>query len=276
MIVMKIIMPVFSATGNTATIAKAIEKAFTEMGADVTTSDITPNAARKEKIDFRPYQAVVFGAPIHSWRAPRAVREWMRTLDGQGKKCAMFFTFGGFQVHPTHYSTRKILEEQNFSVVSSAEFLGAHTFNLGGWKAMEGRPDAPDLEVAQEFARATYKRFAGEDDGILGELEKTEHAEDALDAIETFRFNVLTQLPTRQGEACSLCMACEENCPTGAMQAESGEADKGKCIGCLACVANCPENAIKINDMSDSWAFKLELENTTEEGLKEKRSKVYL
>ncbi len=239
-------------------------------------SDITPYAARKERIDFGPYQAVVFGAPIHSWRAPRAVREWMRTLDGQGKKCAMFFTFGGFQVHPTHYSTRQILEEQNFSVVSSAEFLGVHTFNLGGWKAMKGRPDALDLEVAEEFARATYKRFTGEDDAVLGELEKTDHTEEALDAIETFRFNVLTQLPTRQGEACSLCMACEEICPTGAMQAEIGEADKGKCIGCLACVANCPENALKINDMSDSWAFKLELENTTEKGLKEKRSKIYL
>jgi hypothetical protein len=46
----------------------------------------------------------------------------------------MFFTYGGFGVHPTHYSTRQILKEQNFIVVSSAEFLGAHTFNLGGWR----------------------------------------------------------------------------------------------------------------------------------------------
>ena len=273
---MKVLIFYFSATGNTATIAKVIGNEFTEMGVDVTLSDITPHASRKGGIDLEPYQAVFFGAPIHSWRAPRVVREWMRTLDGQGKKCGMFFTFGGFQVHPTHYSTRQILEEQNFVVVSSAEFLGAHTFNLGGWKAMGGRPAALDFEVAKEYARVTYKRFMGEDDGILGELEKTEHTEEHLDSIETFRFNVLRQLPHRDGEECSMCMVCEELCPTGAMKAESGEADKGKCIACLACMANCPENVLKINDMSDSWSFKLEMEKTTEESLKGKQSKIYL
>lgn len=273
---MNVLILYFSATGNTATIANVIEKKFTEMGAEVTMFDITPYAARKLKVDLEPYQAILFGSPIHSWRAPREVREWMRTLDGKGKKCAMFFTFGGFQVHPTHYSTRQILEEQNFIVVSSAEFLGAHTFNLGGWKAMEGRPDALDFDVAKEYALVTYKRFTGEDDGILGELEKTEHTEEQLDSIEIFRFNILTKLPSRDGEECSMCLVCEELCPTSAMEAESGEADKGKCIACLACVANCPENVLKINDMSDRWPFKLEMEKTTEENLKEQKSKIYL
>jgi len=273
---MKILILYFSATGNTATVAKEIEQEFMKLGAEVTLSDITPHTARKEEIDFDSYQAVVFGSPIHSWRAPRTVREWMKTLDGQGKRCAMFFTFGGFQVHPTHYSTRRILEEQNFIVVSSAEFLGAHTFNLGGWKAVEGRPDAPDLEVAKEYARTTYRRFTGEDEGILGELEKTGHTEEHLDAIEAFRFKVLTQLPTREGQECSMCMLCEERCPTGAMEAQSGEADKERCIGCLSCVANCPDGVLKINDMSDSWSLKLQMEQDTEESLKRKKSRLYL
>ena len=103
------------------------------------------------------------------------MREWLRTLNGQGKKCSMFFTYGGFGVHPTHYSTRQMLEEQHFHVVSSAEFLGAHTFNLGGWKAMKGRPDERDVAVAQECVERTYKRFTDEDESLLGELEKTEH-----------------------------------------------------------------------------------------------------
>jgi menaquinone-dependent protoporphyrinogen IX oxidase/ferredoxin len=273
---MKVLILYFSATGNTAKIAKVIEEKFTELGIEVNTSDITSYAARRRKVDLEPYQALVLGAPIHSWRAPRVVREWLRTLHGQRKKCSMFFTYGGFAVHPAHYSTRQILEEQDFIVVSSAEFLGAHTFNLGGWKAMEGRPDALDFEVANEYADITYKRFTGEDDGILGELEKTAHTEKELDSIETFRFNVLTQLPTRGGEGCSMCMVCEELCPTGAMDARSGEADKGKCIACLACVANCPDNVLKINDMSNSWSFKLEMEKVTEASIKERKSEIYL
>jgi flavodoxin/ferredoxin len=272
---MKVLILYFSATGNTAKIANVIKKKFTKMGAEVTTIDITSLADRQQKIDLEPYQAVVFGSPIHSWRAPRVVREWLRTLDGEGKKCSMFFTYGGFGVHPTHYSTRRILEEQKFSVVSSAEFLGAHTFNLGGWKAMEDRPGEFDFEVAKDYVGITYKRFTGEDDRVLGELERTEYTEEQLDSIETFRFKVLTQLPSRTGTACSMCMACEESCPTGAMDAESGEADKEKCIGCLACVANCPENVLKINDMSDSWSFKLEMEKSSEESIKGQKSKIY-
>ncbi len=272
---MKVLILYFSATGNTAKIAKVIEEEFTKMSAVVTTSDITSLADRQPNIDLEPYQAVVFGAPIQSRRAPRVVREWLKTLDGQGKKCSMFFTYGGFGAHPTHFSTRQILKEQNFSVVSSAEFLGAHTFNLGGWKALENRPNELDFKVAKDYVALTCKRFTGEDSRILGELEKTEYTEEQLDSAETLRFKVLTRLPTRAGEGCSMCLVCEESCPTGAMEAESGEADKEKCIACLACVSNCPEEVLKINDMSNSWSHKLDNEKVTEESLKEQESKIY-
>ena len=272
---MKVLILYFSATGNTAKIAKVIEEKFKEEGVYVTMSDITPLAERQGQIDFEPYQAVVFGAPTHTRRAPRIMREWLRTLDGQGKKCSMFFTYGGFGVHPTHYSTRQILKEQNFIVVSSAEFLGAHTFNLGGWRALENRPNSLDFEVVKDYVELTCKRFTGEDERILGELEKTVYTEEQLDWAESLRFKNLTQLPTRGGEECSLCLECEQLCPTGAMQAESGEADKEKCIACLACVSNCPENALKINDMSSSWSRKLANEKVTEESIKERKSKIY-
>lgn len=273
---MKVLIAYFSATGNTQRIAHAIGATLTEMGCEVVMYDITPYASRRKKINLKQYHFILFGAPIHSWRAPRVVREWMKTLEGQGKKCSMFFTYGGFGVHPTHYSTRRILEERGFTVVASAEFLGAHTFNIGGWKAMEGRPDESDFEVAKEFAGITFRRFTGEDDKITGEFERTDHTEEQLDSIEPFRFKILTRLPARGGKECGMCMICEEKCPAGAMNAESGTADKEKCIACLACVANCPESALEINDMSDSWSFKLEMEKITEDGMKGKKSRIYL
>ena len=83
---MKILIPFFSATENTAKIAKVIRKSFENLGADVEELDITSNGDRESRIDLDPYDAVVFGAPIHSNRAPRIVREWLMTLDGGGKK----------------------------------------------------------------------------------------------------------------------------------------------------------------------------------------------
>jgi ferredoxin len=274
--VMKILLIYFSATGNTANMVKVAKERFMELGVEVDEHDITSYSARQAEIDLRQYQAMVLGVPIHSHRAPRVVREWLRTLDGNGKKCSMFFTYGGFGVHPAHYSTRQILEEQGFVVVSSAEFLGKHTFNLGGWKALADRPDASDFHVAKEYVTKTHKRFTGEDTNTLGELERTELGEEQLDVLETYRFRALTKLPTRDGEDCSMCMICEESCPTEAMNAESGQAEKKKCIACLRCVANCPDDALVINDMSGIWQFKLGMENATAESLNSKRSKIYL
>ncbi len=134
---------------------------------------------------------------------------------------------------------------------------------------MEGRPDERDFDVAKEYVERTYTRFINEDENLLGELEKTEYPKELLDAAEASRFKVLTLLPTRGGQECGMCLECEELCPTGAIKAESGEADKGRCIACLACVANCPEQVLEINDMSKSWPFKLKKKNATEESLKD-------
>ena len=273
---MKILMVYFSATGNTAKIGRVISDRLRELGATVDERDITSLSDRKESIDVAPYHAAVFGQPVHSLRAPRIVREWMRTLSGSGKKCAMFFSYGGFKVHPCHESTRQILTEQGFVVVSSAEFLGAHTFNLGGWKAMVGRPDASDFQVAEAYAEKMYERFTGKDPGILTELEKTDFSEEQLDSFELMRFKVLEQLPTRYGEDCSMCMLCEETCPTGAISAETGETEKAACITCLRCINDCPEGILKINDTSGSWNKKMEMDKTTEEELNKKKSRIYL
>jgi flavodoxin/Pyruvate/2-oxoacid:ferredoxin oxidoreductase delta subunit len=272
---MNILVAYFSATGNTAKIATIIRDELTELGANVTVSDMTSYKNRQVETDLTSYDALIFGAPVYARRAPRVTREWLRTLNGDGKKCSMFFTYGGFGTHPAHYSTRQILEEQHFRVVSSAEFLGAHTFNLGGWKAMVDRPDERDFAIAKEYVKKTHRRFTGEDESVLGELEKTKHTEEVLDSAELSRFKKVTQLPTRGGEECSLCFTCEELCPTGAMEAEIGEADKGKCIACLGCVANCPESILAINDMSKSWSSKLEKEQTTEERLEGQKSVIF-
>lgn len=236
-------------------------------------ADITSYEDRQKIIDLKPYHAVVFGAPIHSWRAPKVVKEWIRTLNGQGKKCSTFFTYGGFGVHPTHYSTGQLLGNQNFVVVSSAEFLGFYSFNRPGRQAREDRLDDSYFEVAMEYARKTFKRFTGEDKSIL---EKTNYTEEQLDSLESFKFNVLTQIPTRDGEDCSMCLVCEESCPTEAMNAQYGEADKEKCIACLACVNNCPENVLKIKDISDGWSFKGEVEKIIGKNMKGQKSKIYL
>lgn len=270
---MKLLILYFSPTGITEKIAKVIGTTFLKLGSQVSMHDITTQANRIEKIDLRPFSAVVFGIPIHAWRAPRAVKEWIKTLNGQGKKCSTFYTYGGFGVHPTHYSTGQLLENQNFTIVSSAEFIGFYSFKRTGQRSREDITDDSYFDDAKDFARKTFKRFTGEDKAIL---EKTNFTEEQLESLEAAKFSVITQLPTRGGESCSMCMLCEEMCPTEAIKAKTGEADREKCIACLECVNNCPDNALLINDISDGWSFKVEMEKFTGESMKKLKSKIYL
>jgi uncharacterized Fe-S center protein len=93
--------------------------------------------------------------------------------------------------------------------------------------------------------------------------------------IQLFALIHYQSFPLLRLTECGICLECEVLCPTGAMDVEFGEAEKGKFIACLACLANCPEQALAINDMSKSWAVKLEKEHATEESLKGQKSKIY-
>lgn len=273
---MKILIVYFSATGNTGQVAKAIAQGLEQSGAQVDLRDVTPLEARQQPIAIDQYDAAVFGSPIHSMRSPRLFREWLGTLNGQDKPCAMFFTFGGFQVHPTHFDTRQRLQKQGFRVVASAEFTGAHTFNLAGWQAMPGRPDKDGIDLAVQYGRLIYPRLSGQDDSVVGELDPGPYTEEQLDEFESFRFKMAAALPSRKGEDCQMCMMCQEMCPSGAMDAESGEADRSKCILCLGCVKICPDEALKVGDMSKVFKMKMDMDKETPESLEAKKGKLYL
>jgi ferredoxin len=60
------------------------------------------------------------------------------------------------------------------------------------------------------------------------------------------------------------------------MDAVEGRSDPQRCILCLRCMAVCPDQALKINDLSASWAAKLEQERETSDSLKRKKSRIYL
>lgn len=274
---MKIALCCFSPTGNTKKVAQAIGSRLEELGAEVDLNDITALKDRERTFDAQAYDGLILGAPIHSMRAPRLVRDWIATLDGKAQKCATFFTYGGFQVHPTHYDTSRRLEARGFQVVASAEFLGKHTFNLGGWQSMPGRPDQDDEGLARKYANALLARFSGQDEAVVQDLDKGPYTEEQLDEFEGFRFKLVTQLPTRNGEECQMCLLCEEDCPSGAMNAEKGEViDPDNCIVCLRCLQNCPDEALTINDISGFFQRKMEMDKETPETLAAKKSKMYL
>ncbi|WP_027185570.1 EFR1 family ferrodoxin [Desulfovibrio inopinatus] len=273
---MRIAIMFFSATNNTRTLAAVIKKELEKLGAEVDLHDVTAPNTRERYWDLSIYQAVIFGFPVHSLRAPRIMRDWLETLKGNGIKCSMFFTYGGFMVFPAHGSTAEILTRKNFTLVSSAQFPGKHTYNYGGWDAFPNRPDKREFELAKKYTELTYKRFTGEDQQILSHLDKGDFTDNQLDSFEKLRFKIVHTLPRRKENGCQLCELCEHSCPTGAFDATLGRAHPDLCIACLRCVSICPDNAITINSTKESWSMKLSMSKLSEAELNNQMGKIYV
>ncbi|MFX1444147.1 MAG: EFR1 family ferrodoxin [Promethearchaeota archaeon] len=262
----------FSGTGNTERIAEAIANELTEKNVEINNFNITSYKERQQNYDLASYNVIIFGFPIYAWRAPSVVRTWLKSLNGNGKKCATFFTYGGVSTGVAHYNTMKILEGSNFILIGSSEFPGKHTFNLAGWNLLENRPDKGDFEIAKEFARKILKKFQEKDFNKI-EIGDPTISEQILERHEKREKNLPT--PSRRGADCSMCRTCEQVCPSGAMNADTGEVDNNKCLRCLRCMINCPDNVLEIADMSKLSKFILNANNITKNELERKVSKIY-
>lgn len=199
---MNILISYFSATGNTGRIARAICERLGELGAQVDIRDVTALESRQNFLSLDQFDAVIFGSSLHSMRSPRLFREWLQTLDGRGKRCALFFTYGGFQLHPTHFDTCQRLQTQGFTVVASAEFPDAHGFNLSGWQAMQGRPDQEGLSLAAQYAEKLMPRLNGQDQGVVTWLDPGPYSQEQLEKLESMRFKRAAMLLGRGGGDC--------------------------------------------------------------------------
>ncbi|MBN2627509.1 MAG: flavodoxin family protein, partial [Spirochaetales bacterium] len=163
---MKIGILYFSGTHVTALVAGAVQRRLEELGAEAELRDITPLRKRRD-IDTDTYDALILGFPVYSDFAPSVINEWLMTLEGRGRPCALFCTYGGRTSGYFHYHTWQILKERGFSVLMSAEFLGRHTFNLAGWNVLPGRPNEEDLKVAADLADRAVGLFASESPELL-------------------------------------------------------------------------------------------------------------
>ena len=236
----------FSATNVTRSYAKVIQRHLNENNADAHLFDITPHIARQSHLPLNHYDAFIFGFPVFADFSPLVIHNWLPTLNGLGKKCAQFFTYGARSSGHAHYHTAKMLSEANFKLILSAEFLGRHTFNVAGWQVIPDRPNTADFELAKQFADLSLSLFKDEEaqeyvpPKLDGFAETLERLQGRLPKAERAYTN-----PTRVKENCRMCRLCETQCPTLAFNADTGLSDPATCIECMHCVFICPDDAIK-------------------------------
>ena len=249
MINRKIAIIFFSASNNTATITDFLDQKLRNIDKSLKVDkiDITSYSVRQNQVNIDQYDAILFGFPVYEWRAPNVVRDWLHTLDGNNKKCSVFFTYGGVKIGAAHHDIKQILGNNGFHLISTAEFPCKHTYNFGGWKMMQNRPNESDFKIAEEYIIKTYKLFCNEINGFL-QIEDPNISENIFHNLEKVVKKAIKP-PSRKGNECSLCKICSDLCPTDSMDYVSGEADPNTCLRCFRCFINCPEKVLKIEDL---------------------------
>jgi NAD-dependent dihydropyrimidine dehydrogenase PreA subunit len=271
----KIALVYFSATNVTHTYVQIIREGLLNQGCAAQSFNVTSYASRQNPLLFDGFTGVIFGFPVFSDFAPTVFNEWLPKLDGQGKKCALFFTYGGRTAGYAHFHTKLLLEKASFGVLFSAEFLGRHSFNLGGWRILPERPNTQDFAVAQEYSALAIERFS-QDATVALRLQKPFGYDQVLASLKNKQ--EITERhwknPIRIAEECSMCRDCETECPTQAFDAETGLSNPRTCIGCMHCVYICPDKALKVDKMKGVYNAFLSNFHLTEEMLNAKKSKL--
>ena len=271
----KIAVIYFSATEVTHTYVRRIWERLQNQGCEVKAFNITAYSSRQDPPAIDGFNGIIFGFPVFSDFAPSVINEWLPTLDGRGKRSALFFTYGGRTTGYAHFHTKLLLEQAGFQVLFSAEFLGRHSFNVGGWRILPERPNAQDLALAEEYADLAIQRFSRDAPTLL-KLQKPFGYNQVIASLATSQ--EITERhwknPVRTADECSMCGNCEAECPTQAFDAHTGLSNPGRCIGCMHCVYICPEKVLKVDDMKSVYDPFLSNWNLTEEMMNAKQGKI--
>ena len=271
----KIALVYFSATNVTRSYAEVMRETLLDRGCEVQLFDVTSYASRQEPLPMDDFEGFIFGFPVFSDFAPSVINAWLPTLDGRGKRCTMFFTYGARTTGYAHFHTKLLLEQAGFQVLFSAEFLGRHSFNVGGWKILPDRPNEQDFAVAREYVELALQRFS-QDAPAAFKLQRPFGHNRAMASLEGRQKRAERGLthPIRIAAECRLCRDCETQCPTQAFDADTGLSDPERCIECMRCVYICPDKVLKVDKLKGVYADFLTFWHLTEDMMNAKQSKI--
>lgn len=235
---MNIRIDYYTGTGGSEKVAKVIAGELTKKECRVAVNRIVRDKFIADD-DFE-YYVLVFA--VHAFDAPLPPFEWVRKLDGLGRKCAVISVSGGGEIISNTACRRKIikcLSAQNFNVVYEDMVRMPNN-----WMSVPKREKCERIlkqypvkscEIANAIFEARQRRKSPLWIDILisalGNAEKS----------ATIKFG----RGIRTMDNCTGCGLCARRCGSSNIVVENGRAVVGdRCDMCLGCIYGCPHKAL--------------------------------
>jgi ferredoxin len=239
----------FSPTHTTQRTLRAIAEGVLDdsSGAPATTPvieiDLTlPEKAKTvgaENIIIGTEDLVLIGAPVYAGRLPRTAVARLQRLRGKETPAVLVVVYGNRAFEDALLELKDLIEGQGFVPVAGGAFIGEHSYHKPATPIAPGRPDARDLAAARAFgARIRAEIAALEEPAAAPPLQ--------VPGSRPYRTRgePSESAPTTDPATCTLCGACAEVCPTGAVEVTDVVTTDGlACILCCACTRACPTGA---------------------------------
>lgn len=226
----------FSPTHSSKKIALAIADTLAAtLGAKKEVHDLTLPPGRARSTSCGPEDALVFAFPVYGGRVPHVLESPLADLEGRGACAVVAAVYGNRDYDDALLEARDMLTRRGFKVVAAAAFIAEHSLTP---KVGTGRPDAADMQLVADFARAAAHKIAEGEAAIATVKGQRPYKERGPAA----------PVSPKTAEGCTECMICVASCPMGVISADNPRRVSQGCIRCFACVKSCPEGVKYFDD----------------------------
>lgn len=246
---MKAVFYVFSGTGNTHKVCRAIMREWETAGAECRYTEIAKDSGA---CDPNGFDRVVIGYPVHAFNAPEPVFEFIKKLPVcRGNRPMVYLVkTSGEPLKLNDGSCARVsdlLKKRGYAV--SGEYHYVMPYNMI-FRHSDG--------MAARMWRAARLRIPAEAKEML-EGKKSELKKNVFKRAVSFVFRIehpamhLIGRGFKVTEACIGCGKCARGCPQKNIVMQGGKPVFGRhCVGCVKCSFGCPADAIKIG-LLNGW-----------------------